>query len=199
MKIQRGIFYKARHGERQVVKSSSSGGVFTALSDEILREGGIVYGCVLDSELKARHIRAGDAVGRNRMRGSKYIQSRIDSSTYAAVAEDLKARKAVLFTGTPCQISALLSFLTLKNVDTEPLYTVECLCHGVASTRFFRDYVRHLEERFHGKALSCNFRAKRGAGQKQDMLVEFSNGKRYHASSTNYDWFYSVYHQFPSF
>ena len=70
---------------------------------------------------------------------------------------------------------------------------VEVICHGVGSNRFFNDYIKHLEDIYKGKAITVNFRAKYRKGQKQDMAVFFNNGKTYHASSTKYDWYYSIY------
>ena len=37
---------------------SRSGGVFAAVSDAVLEEGGVVYGCALDEQLQAFHKRA---------------------------------------------------------------------------------------------------------------------------------------------
>lgn len=69
--------YAVKHTNENVIASSRSGGIFTAISDDVLENGGVVYGCVLTQSFDAMHIRGEDEVGRNAMRGSKYIQSRI--------------------------------------------------------------------------------------------------------------------------
>lgn len=185
-------FYKFKHKDSNIEKHSSSGGAFTMLSDEILDAGGIVYGCVLDAKLNAVHMRATCKSERDQMRGSKYIQSNM-SAIFAQLAEDLRQNKTVMFSGTPCQISAVYNFLHLKKIQMDSLISVEVICHGVGSTRFFHDYVKNKEEKYHSKAVSANFRSKYRTGQKQDMTIEFVNGKAYHAASTSLDWFYSVY------
>ena len=192
MKKDMQTFYKFKHKDPNIEKHSSSGGAFTMLSDEILGAGGIVYGCVLNEKLNAVHMRATCKSERDQMRGSKYIQSNM-SATFAQLAEDLRQNKAVMFSGTPCQISAVYNYLHLKKIQTDSLVSVEVICHGVGSNRFFHDYVKNKEEKYHSKAVSANFRSKYRAGQKQDMTIEFENEKAYHAASTNLDWFYSIY------
>ena len=134
-------FYKFKHNNLEVNKKSSSGGAFTLLSNKIFEKGGIVYGCVLDDEFNAIHIRAENKEIRNKMRGSKYIQSNILKS-FDLVASDLKECHKVLFSGTPCQINAMLNYLKQKKISTKELITVEVICHGVGSSRFFHDYVK---------------------------------------------------------
>jgi len=188
-------FLTAIHKDYDVWKKSSSGGAFTAISDIWFDDFGdmaVVYGCALDENLCAVHIRAESREERNLCRGSKYIQSNI-SSAFADVANDLSAGKFVLFSGTPCQISAIKKFLDFKNIPIENLLTVDVICHGVGSNRFFKDYISYFENKYNSKAVSCSFRAKSRPGKIQDMEITFANSKKYNAPSTKYDWFYSAY------
>ena len=188
------LFYKARHRSDEVCKSSSSGGAFTAISDIIFdnNEKASVYGCVMDDSLRAMHKRAVTKSERDLMRGSKYIASNIGNCLEEA-AKDLDEGYTVVFSGTPCQIAAVNKFMANQSINTERLITVEVICHGVADTGFFRDYIIYMEKKYGAKAVSCNFRAKSKPGKKQDMRIDFANGKHYSAASTNYDWFYSLY------
>lgn len=185
-------YYRFLHDDNLVRKNSSSGGAFTAISDQILDKGGVVYGCVMDENLNIKHSRATNKDERDKMRGSKYIQSDI-KEIFQQIESDLKAEKIVLFTGTPCQNFTVLNYLALSGICTDRLITMELVCHGVGSKTFFADYIHNLEIKYRGKAIKVNFRAKHHKGQKQDMEVVFDNKKRYNASSTKYDWFYSVY------
>lgn len=189
-------YFTANHIDKEVLQSSSSGGVFTAVSDAWFsahKEKAVVYGCILDERLKAKHIRATTVEERNLMRGSKYIASDI-SGVYASIAKDLEDGCYVLFSGTPCQIAAVKSFLSVCSAEyKENLLTVELVCHGVGSNAFFEDYIKHLEKKYSSKAVSCSFRAKSRQGASQDMEIVFANGKKYNAASTKYDWFYSAY------
>lgn len=185
-------FFKFIHSNDEVRKHSSSGGAFTLISDTVLSMGGIIYGCTMDEKQNVKHIRATRNVERDKMRGSKYIQSDI-KDVLPLVKKDLDDGNIVLFSGTPCQCSAIMQYLKLFHVKSDNLILLEVVCHGVGSKQFFMDYIKHLEKRYKGKAISVNFRAKHHLGQKQDMAVEFDNGKTYHASSTKFDWFYSIY------
>lgn len=185
-------YYRFLHCDDLVRKNSSSGGAFTAISDQILDKQGVVYGCIMDECMQAKHVRATSREERNRMRGSKYIQSDI-KGVFQQIECDLEAGKFVLVTGTPCQNFAVLNYLSLTKICTDRLITMEVVCHGVGSKLFFDDYIHHLESKYQGNAVKVNFRAKHHKGQKQDMEVVFDNGKRYNASSTKYDWFYSIY------
>lgn len=189
-------YFAAAHKNGDVRKKSSSGGAFSAITDCWFSEydvKAVVYGCAMDDQLKVRHIRADHPEQRDAMRGSKYIGSDL-SGIFRRVAEDLDQGNYTVFSGTPCQISGLKAFLDAKKIRYgDRLLTIEVICHGVGSVHFFEDYIWHLEKKYKSKAVSCTFRAKSRPGKKQDMQVRFANGKLYQASSTRFDWFYSLY------
>ena len=102
--------YAVKHKDETTRAASRSGGIFTALSDLVLFNGGVVYGCVLTDDFDAVHIRADNAEERNRMRGSKYIQSKL-GDIFRNVKADLDVRRNVLFSGTSCQVAGLKKYL----------------------------------------------------------------------------------------
>lgn len=102
--------YAVKHKDEATRAASRFGGIFTALSDQVLSNGGVVYGCVLTDDFDAVYIRADNAEERNRMRGSKYIQSKL-GNTFKNVKADLDARRSVLFSGTSCQVAGLKNTL----------------------------------------------------------------------------------------
>ena len=57
--------YAVKHKELDIRMSSRSGGIFTALSDEVLKREGVVYGCVLTENFDAIHVRAESVEERN--------------------------------------------------------------------------------------------------------------------------------------
>lgn len=112
---------------------SSSGGAFSILAESVLGEGGVVYGHAFSDGLKVKCIRIDSIEEVARLRGSKYVQSDMgDVMRY--VKEDLMSGKRVLFSGTPCQVDGLLSFL---GGCSKGLITVDIVCHGVPSAEFF--------------------------------------------------------------
>lgn len=144
--------YAAKAKDDIVRLSSSSGGIFTLVAEKVLDAGGVVFGCAFNDKLEAEHIFVGDKESLLKLRGSKYIQSRIGNSFSAAEAF-LRDGREVLFSGTPCQIAGLKKYLR-KEYDN--LLTVEVLCHGIPSSAVWRNYIK---ERFPG-AQMISFRAK---------------------------------------
>jgi len=137
--------------------SSSSGGVFSALADNILQDGGVVYGAAWDEKMQLKHIGIEDVGQLDSLRRSKYVQSNTDG-VYKDVKNQLKSGRKVLFCGTPCQIGGLLSFL--RNKDYPNLLTAGVVCHGVPSQKSFNDYLHGIEEENNIKIYDCNFRSK---------------------------------------
>ena len=121
--------------------ASSSGGVFIALAGRVIAEGGVVFGAVFDGNWEVMHAYAETMEGVRPMMGSKYLQSRIGDS-YRDAERFLKEGREVLFTGTPCQITALHKYLRKEYPN---LLSVDFLCHGVPSPGVWR---RYLDETF---------------------------------------------------
>lgn len=169
------IVYAVKHKDETVRAASRSGGVFTALSDQILSEGGVIYGCILDEEFNVRHIRAVTEADRDRMRGSKYVQSDL-RGVFVQIKKDLLDGRKVLFSGTSCQVAGLKGFL---GKDYNKLICVDIVCHGVPSPLVFHDYLEWQKQRENSDVIAFDFRNKRDfgwAGQRETLF--FSNGQR---------------------
>ncbi len=122
---------------------SSSGGAFSSIARYVLDKGGYIYGATLDEKLICKHIEVDDIDGLKKLRGSKYIQSYIGMA-YKEVKRHLLCDQYVLFTGTPCQVSGLKSYL---GKEYEKLITIDLICHGVPSQEVFSSYIAKLEKR----------------------------------------------------
>ena len=140
--------YVCQNKNNDVLKNSTSGGVFTALSDYVLDNGGVVYGAVYDENLRVFHCRAENKNERDRMRGSKYVQSDI-SLVFNQLLKDLKDR-SVLFTGTPCQVDAVKKYCA-RSRFADRLITCDIACYGVPSPEVFMGHVHYLGKRYHCK------------------------------------------------
>jgi coenzyme F420-reducing hydrogenase beta subunit len=123
-------------------KNSSSGGIFTELAQHVLNNNGVVYGVGFDSDYKVVHLRIEDTSELPMLQGSKYVQSDM-GETYCNVKKDLDSLKMVYFSGTPCQVKGLYTFLQR---DYENLITQDIICHGVASPKIWREYISKREE-----------------------------------------------------
>lgn len=128
--------YASYSKDEEIRLSSTSGGVFSVLAEEVLSKGGVVFGARFDKDWNVVHDyidRIGDI---GLFRGSKYVQSELGDS-FKQVQDFLKQDRPVLFSGTPCQISGLKHFLA-KEYDN--LTTVEVICHGVPSPLVWQQY-----------------------------------------------------------
>ena len=160
MNLDEPKIYAVIHKNEDIRAASRSGGVFTALSDQVIFEGGAIYGCVLTDDFSAVHTRVDNGNDRNKMRGSKYIQSDL-GNTFKNVKNDLDVGRKVLFTGTSCQVAGLRSFLG-KEYDN--LICIDIICHGVPSKKIWKAYLKWQEKRYNSKVVGIDFRNKKDFG-----------------------------------
>lgn len=159
-----------QHTNNEILLSSSSGGAFNAIAQEIISSGGIVFGAKFNKSWSVEHSFTNNPNEIKLFQGSKYIQSDI-KHMFTETEKFLKAGKYVLFSGTPCQIEGLFSFL---RKDYKNLYTINVSCHGVPSPLIWRKY---LEEEFKDcKSIKhIEFRNKRTSWTKFRLLIESRN------------------------
>lgn len=155
--------YAARTEE--YLRGSSSGGVFPSLAGNVLAEGGVVYGAVVNEDMTVGHYDAEDMASVERMRGSKYVQSDL-YGTFEEIKYYLSERRKVLFTGTPCQVAGLNAFL---GREYESLLTAECACHGVPSPGLWEKYVDAFGRKNGFKVSDVDFRDKSGGWRRYSL------------------------------
>lgn len=183
------IAYAARHKDIEEVENSRSGAVFVALSDVILNEKGVVYGAALTERFVVVHRRATNMHERDALRGSKYVQSDLNG-IFKQVREDLKEGITVLFSGTPCQVAGLKSYLNLLKIDMRNLLLVDVVCHGVPSPSYWQDYLSYIESKENSDIVKVNFRDKRKFGWSSHReSFQFSNGK---TKSYNHNFYHDI-------
>lgn len=149
--------YAAIYNNNEIRENSSSGGIFSALTDRF----DIVYGVAMtDDCYGAEVIRVEGDI--SPLRGSKYFQAKVGDA-FKLVKKDLTEGKKVLFSGTGCQINGLSMFLGKEYPN---LLLLDLICHGTPSPKLWREYVS-FQEKKHGKLESVNFRCK------DDSWVDF--------------------------
>lgn len=155
--------------------TSSSGGIFTALMQQTLREGGIVIGAGFDSSMNLLHMSADVEANCGVFRGSKYLQSSI-GDTFAEAKHHLQQGRQVLFSGTPCQVAGLYSFL---GISFHNLLTCDVVCHGVPSPKVFKAYLNEIERHRDTKVQCVSFRRKDKGWKKFSIALSFNDGTEY--------------------
>ena len=168
MTISRPGYEKKAYAARvpQYEPSSSSGGVFSALAENILSDSGVVFGSAFDDELKLRHVKINDNAMLGKLRGSKYVQSDM-TGVYQQVQDELTEGRKVLFSGTPCQVAGLKSFLGKEYPE---LFTVDLACHGVPSPKLWERYVTEKNDLVH-----VNFRDKSEGWRKYNIAYIYKD------------------------
>ena len=168
--------YAAWSKDYSLVRKSSSGGVFSVISTEILKRGGSVYGAAFDDKFQVHHIRVDNIKELTRLRGSKYVQSFI-GKTYQDAKEDLKLGRWVLYSGTPCQIAGLIKYL---GKEYERLITLDLVCHGVPTPLMFDEFKNYLERKYNSNIVEYSFRDKKWSWFHFNQMCRFENGKKYY-------------------
>ncbi len=156
-------FYAAVIKSERIL-DSSSGGIFAALAHKTIKENGVVFGVAM-MKIDGRFVTAHIGVEREEdlvyLQGTKYVQSDM-SGVFENVEVFLNSGRKVLFSGTPCQIASLKSFLGFR--EYSELILVDIICHGVPSNAFFNEYISFLERKNKIEILDFIFRDKRKKG-----------------------------------
>lgn len=154
---------------------SSSGGVFYELADQMLRDGGYVCGAVFDDEFHVKHILSNAKEDILRMMGSKYAQSDV-GYCYREVKDVLEKGCKVLFSGCPCQVAGLHTFLGKEYPN---LLLVELICHGIPSDHMLQTYIHMQEKKYGARLTRMEFRNKKKGWHNSSVRMEFEDHRIY--------------------
>lgn len=170
--------YAAWSNDNSIVGGSSSGGCFSIIARNVLNKGGVVFGVFFDDDWDCYHSHCTSVEELPKLRGSKYVQSFV-GRTFQEVKDYLAIGKIVLYSGTPCQISGLKSYLSQKKCNVSNLITIDLVCHGVPSPIVFKSYLKYLEDTYQSKLKAFSFRDKKWSWLRYNCVATFSNGKKY--------------------
>lgn len=169
-------FYAVSYKNDLDTISCSSGGLATAISNEFLDQGGIVYGAAYsDDYKKVIYLRTNSKKELEKLKGSKYAQAE-KGNIYRLISDDLKKGEKCLFIGLPCDVAAVVEFFK----HDKKLYTIELVCHGPTSNDVQRQYCANLEKKYASKIISFTNRYKKNGNWKPFFnYAQFENGKIY--------------------
>ena len=134
------VCYAAYNKNEEIRYKSASGGMFRVFADQIIAEGGVVFGATFDKDFTVEHTYTETLEGLTAFMGSKYLQSRMEDS-FIQVKRFLREGRKVLFTGCACQIAGLKRYL---KKDDANLICIDLICHGVDSPQIWLDYLHSL-------------------------------------------------------
>ncbi len=151
--------------------TSSSGGIFAVLARYFLCNGGYICGAAFDKTVTLKHVLTNKEEDLKRIKGTKYVQSEL-GNTFQQIKDLLEKETPVLFSGTPCQVAGLKSFLG-KQYDN--LLTVDLICHGVPSPSVFKKYLSEIGGDYSVQNMS--FRDKTNGMSDVYLTFDLSNGE----------------------
>ena len=167
------LAYACKNKDDEIRNQSSSGGVFTVIAESVIANHGVVFGAGFDGEFNVVHSWTDSIDGLSNFRGSKYVQSCI-GETYKQTRGFLKQGRRVLFSGTPCQIAGLRSYL---GKDYDALICLDIICHGVPSPLVWKQYRSMLANNQVLKAIS--FRDKTFGWKRFSLRFTYNNDNEY--------------------
>lgn len=167
--------YLVQNKNKKVLKESTSGGAFTAIAEYVIRHEGVVFGVAYDRNFRAVHTEVSSSDELKKFRNSKYVQSN-PCNTFRKVKDYLNSGKLVCYSGTPCQIEGLKSFL-LK--DYKNLITVDVVCRAVPSPMIWEKYKKFIAGE--NKITGAKFRDKRHYGYDYSQMTVTTKQGHYHA------------------
>ena len=146
--------------DEQTVMASSSGGAFSVFAREIFKRKGVVVGAAWREDFSVGHIMIEEEKDLPKLQKSKYVQS--DTGTiFSKVKERLNQGLYVLFTGCPCQVAGLKSYL---GKEYDKLIAIDVFCGNVPSAFFFQKYLKEAfpqgvkKYQFRNKSMGYNCR-----------------------------------------
>lgn len=164
-KIRNKKSYLVQHRDNTVRNNSTSGGAFMAIAQEIIANGGRVYGAAYQRDtLRVFHKGIDDIDKLHELQGSKYVQSNM-GNCFQEIREDLETGKKVCFSGTPCQTAGLYAFL---NKEYDNLLLIDVVCRGTPSPKIWEDYIK--SEAQEEKVITASFRDKGKYGYRYSQM-----------------------------
>ncbi len=170
--------YIVRNKDLNVVKDSTSGGAFSVFAEYVFERFGVVYGAGYDDKMNVVCKKASDMEEAAQMRGSKFVQSELNE-VFSEIKDTLAENVLVMFTGTPCQVAGLLSYLGNK---PDNLICVDFVCRGVPSPKLWKNYIEMMQSEYKSKITEVKFKNKTYGYHATTMKVSFENGKVWYGS-----------------
>ena len=184
------VCFAAIHKNIEVRFGSTTGGLFSALAEQMYREGGYVGGAIYNKDFSVSHFISNNPADLALLRQSKYSQSQT-CGIYKEVKRLLMAGEKVLICGTPCQMAALRHFL---NKDYENLIIVDFICKSITSPKFYAKYLDYWERKVGSQLVSFKFKDKELGWRSLVKRFDFKNGKTMYSRAQDNDLYSMAYH-----
>lgn len=159
----------------KILEKSSSGGFFYEISKLVLDKGGVVFGAAFMFDQEVKHVKVETIDSLEMLMGSKYVQS-VKENIWEDVKKELLTQRLVLFSGTPCEVGALMNFL---GKSYENLLSIDFICMGVPSPLVYKKHLRELKSKYKSEIKFLTFRTKKYGAFTHSLYVKFQNNRKY--------------------
>lgn len=184
------VCFAAIHKDIEVRFDSTTGGMFSALAEQMYKQGGYVGGAIYREDWSVAHFISNNPDDLVRLRQSKYSQSDT-RGFYKEVKRLLLAGEKVLVCGTPCQMAALRQFI---HIDFENLIIVDFICKSITSPKFYAKYLDFWERKAKSKLVSFKFKDKELGWRNLVKRFDFKNGSSVYSRAQDDDLYSAAYH-----
>lgn len=188
--FEKPLCFAAIHKDIQTRFASTTGGLFSALAEQMYNEGGYVGGAIYADDWSVKHVISNNPDDLTRLRQSKYSQSDTHGF-YNSVKELAEAGKKILVCGTPCQMAALRAFL---RKDYPNLIIIDFICKSITSPKFYQKYLEFWERKAGSKLVAFKFKDKELGWRNLVKRFDFANGKTMYSRAKDNDLYSSGYH-----
>jgi len=188
--FEKPVCFAATHKNIETRFGSTTGGLFSALAEQMYAEGGYVGGAVYRENWSVAHFISNNPEDLLRLRQSKYSQSDT-RGFFIEVKKLLNDGEKVLVCGTPCQMAGLRRFL---RKDYENLIIVDFVCKSITSPKFYAKYLDYWERKAKSKLVSFKFKDKELGWRNLVKRFDFANGKTMYSRAKDNDLYSTAYH-----
>lgn len=186
--------FAAKSKDKDILKSTTSGGVAYILAEELLKQNYRVVGVKYDKREKiAVDIVINKVDELNQIKGSKYMQS-YTLDAFKEVIDNCKNLKYAVF-GTPCHIYALSKWIEENGISRNNMIFIDIFCHGCPSMMLWKKYVKAYENKYCKKEFDkIIFRSKSYGWHEfaHDFIID---GKKNSSQKTIKDPFFQIFFQ----
>lgn len=161
--------------DKDLRSKSASGGIFAALANYVISNGGIVVGAAME-KMEVKHLFVDNINELYKIQGSKYQQGNL-SGIYKQVKSLLKEGKRILFSGTPCQVGGLYSYLSPYRYEGQ-LITLDLICGGFPSLLPLHTLIRNVTPTIAGiKSFRDKEHGWKSSGYEYRLVGFYENGE----------------------
>lgn len=166
--------YLAYSKNKQILKKSSSGGLFYFFAKHYIEYlHGVVFGVAFE---KGHFIRKKvDSMNNlEPLLGSKYVKVSL-GNCFKECEDELVNGRFVLFSGLPCEVSLLKLYLLNKKINIDNLLLIDVICHGAPDIKYWNSYIT---EKFPLENIeSVNFRYKKPSWNEYSIKINTNKGQ----------------------